>query len=43
MPKTKNKQLKEESIPLNMAFEQAMKLALNTPIPKKKKDKKQGK
>lgn len=35
-PKTNNKQ-KEVPVKLNMTFEQAMKKALNTPLPKKLK------
>lgn len=31
---------KENTVPLNMGFEQAMKKALNTPLPKNKKTKK---
>lgn len=38
MPKPKKK-IKEEVVKLNMTFEEAMKKALNTPLPKSKKKK----
>ena len=37
MPKTKKK--KEKKVILNMTFEEAMRKALNTPLPKSKKKK----
>jgi hypothetical protein len=39
MAKTKKK-IKEEKVKLNMTFEEAMKKALNTPLPKKQNKKK---
>ncbi len=36
----KAKPKKEEPVKLNMTFEEAMKKALNTPLPKKEKKKK---
>jgi len=38
MGKAKNK-TKEDKVKLNMTFEEAMKKALNTPLPKSKKKK----
>jgi len=38
MAKTKKK-VKEDTLKLNMSFEEAMKKALNTPLPKKKNKK----
>jgi hypothetical protein len=41
MPKTKKKEIIPETpVKLNMTFEQAMKKALSTPLPKKDKPKK---
>lgn len=37
---TKKKGKKEEPVKLNLPFEEAMKKALNTPLPKKKPNKK---
>ena len=40
MAKTKKKDKKEQVIKLNMTFEEAMKKALNTPLPKNKDSRK---
>jgi len=41
MPKANKK--KEEPVKLNMTYEEAMKKALNTPLPKKQEQKKKAK
>ncbi len=40
MAKAKKTQLEEKPLKLNMTFQEAMKKALNTPLPKKEKKKK---